>query len=261
MVQAKTWKDTTPGLSQSLQNNLDGVAIFQTVATVLYQYVVCSSAAHQVDDIASRLLSRFKDMIRNHPDIVQVVMDLAAWFDTWAADVSASPPRFEDSLALSPVNISNLALSRLKDEIDRLKTIVQRESQTAERLKRPTQRVALSPEQRREALYSQLAQTYNPPGSLRPEGSRHDNDKENVADIRIAPTHSELLSPIAPYLPVFLPEAPHHLQAGSMERHLDIQFRLLREELMYVPVNCLVSSRLTSGIKSYNTFISHSPTS
>ena len=180
-------------------------------------------------------------MVRNHQDLVQVVMDLTAWFDTWAADVSASPARFEDPLANSPINIRKLALSRLEDEVERLRIIVQRESQTAERLKRPSQRVALSPEQRREALYSQLTQTYDPPGSLRSEGSRHDNDKENVADIRIAPTHGELLSPVAPYLPVFLPEAPHHLQASSMERHLDIQFRLLREELMYVPTNGRVS--------------------
>lgn len=173
-------------------------------------------------------------MVRNHPDIVHMVMDLTTWFATWAEAVSVSPPQFDDPLALAPINIQKLALSQLEDEIDRLGTIVQRESQSADRLRRPSQRVALSPAQRREALYSQLTQTYDPPGSLRPEGVRHDNDKDNIADIRIAPTHGELLSPVAPYLPVFLPEAPHHLQAGSMERHLDIQFRLLREELMYV---------------------------
>ncbi|KAH9934854.1 uncharacterized protein B0H18DRAFT_951386 [Fomitopsis serialis] len=215
MVQAKSWKDPTVGLPPNLQNSLDGVMVFHTVSTVLYQ-----------------LFSRFKDAVRDHPDIVQLVMDLATWFQSWAEDVSANPPRFMDPLSSSPLNVRKLTISRLDEEITRLKTIVQRESETAERLRRPATRAVLSPAQRREALYSQLAQTYDPPGSLRPGGARHDNDKDSIAGIRIAPTHGELLCPIAAYLPVFLPNAPHHLPASSMERHLDIQFRLLREELM-----------------------------
>lgn len=80
----------------------------------------------------------------------------------------------------------------------------------------------------------QLTQTYDPPGDLRNDGPRHDNDFADIADIRVVPTHEELLSPVAPYLPVSTSDAPHHLPAHSMERHLDIQFRLLREELMCV---------------------------
>jgi hypothetical protein len=34
------------------------------------------------------------------------------------------------------------------------------------------------------------------------------------------------------YLPVNIPDGPHHLPADSMERLLDIQFRLFREEMM-----------------------------
>jgi hypothetical protein len=58
------------------------------------------------------------------------------------------------------------------------------------------------------------------------EDTRHNNDFTDIRDIRIAPTHDELLCPIPPYLPVFLPVAPHHLPENSMQRHLDIQFRL-----------------------------------
>ena len=86
-----------------------------------------------------------------------------------------------------------------------------------------------------QAFISRLAHTYDPPGTLRDGGSRHDNDSTDIQDIRIAPTHEELLCPIAPYLPVFLPMAPHHLPENSIQRHLDIQFRLLREEMMYAP--------------------------
>ena len=86
--------------------------------------------------------------------------------------------------------------------------------------------------QRSQARIARLAQTYDPPGVLRPDGPRHDNDSLDIEDIRIAPTHQELFCPVQPYLPVFSHDAPHHLPANSMERHLDIQFRLLREELM-----------------------------
>ena len=80
-----------------------------------------------------------------------------------------------------------------------------------------------------------LEQTYDPPGHLRPEGPRHDNDFMNIAEIRICPTSEELTCQLPPYLPVTVPGAPHHLPAGSMERHLDTQFRLLREDLTWVP--------------------------
>lgn len=90
----------------------------------------------------------------------------------------------------------------------------------------------MTAEQRRQARIVQLKYTYDPPGELRTEGYRHDNDYVDISQVRIAPTHEELLCPHPPYLPVFLPDAPHHLPEHSMERHLDIQFRLLREELM-----------------------------
>jgi len=93
-----------------------------------------------------------------------------------------------------------------------------------------------------QAFTSRLTNTYEPPGTLRDGGTpRHDNDFTDIPDIRIAPTHEELLCPLPPYLPVFLPMAPHHLPVNSMQRHLDIQFRLLREEMMYVLISNLFS--------------------
>jgi len=93
-----------------------------------------------------------------------------------------------------------------------------------------------------QAFTSRLTNTYEPPGTLRDGGTpRHDNDFTDIRDIRIAPTHEELSCPLQPYLPVFLPMAPHHLPVNSMQRHLDIQFRLLREEMMYVLISNLFS--------------------
>lgn len=73
---------------------------------------------------------------------------------------------------------------------------------------------------------------YVPPGHLRPNGPRHNNDHADIRDINIEPSEAELLSTIPSYLPANVSDAPHHLRAGSMERLLDIQFRLLREEFL-----------------------------
>ena len=94
-----------------------------------------------------------------------------------------------------------------------------------------TKKGVLSEAEKNQALLTRLEQTYDPPGQLRPEGPRHDNDFTNIAEIRICPTSEELTCQLSPYIPVTVPGAPHHLLAGSMERHLDIQFRLLREDL------------------------------
>ena len=41
MMTNKTWKDTTANLTASLQNSIDGVAVFRTLATVFLQSVSC----------------------------------------------------------------------------------------------------------------------------------------------------------------------------------------------------------------------------
>ncbi|KZT03360.1 uncharacterized protein LAESUDRAFT_366011 [Laetiporus sulphureus 93-53] len=215
MICAKSWKDPTPYLTQSLQSNLSGIVLFKTLTTVLYQY-----------------LTRFKDAVRGHPGVVQLVADLAAWFDIWLEDISASPARFDDPIIGSVPSVRRLTVKQLEEDISRLEAIVQRESDSAERSRHRSAMPKLSPAQKRQALISQLSQTYNPPGALRQGGARHDNDFDNISEIRIAPTHAEILCPVAPYLPIFVPDAPHHLPVDSMERHLDIQFRLLREELI-----------------------------
>lgn len=173
--------------------------------------------------------------MRNHPEIAQLACDVGTWLEVWADGVSADPPTFHDTIHLSPSNVRNLTITQLREEVGRLQAIVQREAGAAERLRRPPARPVLSPAQRRQALISQLSQTYDPPGELRPGGPRHDNDKAEIAAVRVAPTHAELLAPAPPYLPVVVSDAPHHHARHSMERHLDIQFRLLREELMCAP--------------------------
>ena len=108
--------------------------------------------------------------------------------------------------------------------------MIGREHHTTESRRVVTKKV-LSEAEKTQALLTRLEHAYDPPGHLRSDGQRHDNDFASIAQIRICPTSDELMCPIAPYLPVIVPGAPHHLAAGSMERHLDAQFRLLREDL------------------------------
>ncbi|KAH8997121.1 hypothetical protein EDB86DRAFT_926966 [Lactarius hatsudake] len=216
MIEARTWIDRSPGLPVSRQNTLSGVEVFGTLSTVLSQY-----------------FARVKSAIKNHPELRDLVEDLLSWFNIWTAAVRASPPTFQDPITSSSPQIRNLTLGEFEKDIIRLCQIVGREYGDTEKLRRRIPKGRFTTGQMQEALTSRLEQTYDPPGTLRGGGEpRHDNDFTDIRDIRIAPTNEELLCPLPPYLPVFLPSAPHHLPENSMERHLDIQFRLLREELI-----------------------------
>lgn len=75
------------------------------------------------------------------------------------------------------------------------------------------------------------------PGSLSETGEpRHDNDFEDFRAILVAPTPGEVLSNLEPFLPANvrpgLPGSEHHLPRGTVDRHLDVHFRLLRQDLM-----------------------------
>jgi hypothetical protein len=78
-------------------------------------------------------------------------------------------------------------------------------------------------------------ETEPPPGELRELGARHDNDKVDFRAIRVLPTADEVMCRIAPYLPLQDASAPHLASpfvAGAVDRHLDVQFRLLREDML-----------------------------
>ncbi|KAK6501313.1 hypothetical protein TWF481_009154 [Arthrobotrys musiformis] len=69
------------------------------------------------------------------------------------------------------------------------------------------------------------------PGELSLLGPRHDNDHEQISEISILPTVSEIISRRSEFLPTkrAYEEASQHHQAG-VQRLVDIQFRLLRED-------------------------------
>ncbi|KAI1824167.1 hypothetical protein F4861DRAFT_548947 [Xylaria intraflava] len=76
-------------------------------------------------------------------------------------------------------------------------------------------------------LRAQFTLPKNLPGILSSSGPRHDNDHADIADISILPTHDEIVSNRAEYLPTNDPFSFH--RPGILGR-LDREFRLLRED-------------------------------
>ena len=230
MVSNRTWNDPTHGLPEQLQGKLTGIVVFKTISELIIQYAETSSKLMTTAYISSRVFNRFKTALETYPQLNGLVDNLTKWFDVWATGITSHPPGFQDPVT-SDLETCRLTVRTLRETIERLRTVIGREHHATESKRVVTKRVVLSEAEKTQALLTRLEQAYDPPGHLRPEGPRHDNDFANIVEIRICPTSDELMCPVSPHLPVTVPGAPHHLPAGSMERHLDVQFRLLREDL------------------------------
>jgi hypothetical protein len=160
------------------------------------------------------------------------VLDLSQWIEIWASGITSSPPTFDDVLSSSPVNTRDQIIQHLRLKVEQLVSIVSRERARVVQL--PSAGNAASNVDADEGILAALHNSYVGPGALRSEGPRHDNDHVDIDDIRIAPTHQELICHVPPFLPSTLHGAPHPSPPESAERLLDIQYRLLREELTYV---------------------------
>ena len=178
--------------------------------------------------IINRFLVRFKTALAIYPRLGPLVTNLNRWFQEWHAGIQANPPLFDNPFNNIPPTVREHTVDSIRERIKRLINIVQRsepkliKSESDLKHKRRADAERFAPA---------LNLTYEGPGELRSNGRRHDNDFEDISDIRIAPTHEELTIRIPPYLPANIFAAPHPAPADSMERLLDIQFRLLREEL------------------------------
>ena len=174
-------------------------------------------------------MTRYKAAIREHSSIPQLVDHIKKWFETW----SASSQLFKDSWAPETDQARKHTIATLRRDLGRVCDIVARERATVQRYQPNIRRTDEA------GLQLAILATYTPPGHLRPEGPRHDNDHADILQIRVEPSHAELVCTVAPYLPANMPVAPHHHRSDSMERLLDIQFRLLREELLLAILHSL----------------------
>ncbi|KAF8656756.1 hypothetical protein AX16_002435 [Volvariella volvacea WC 439] len=181
--------------------------------------------------ILHECLSRFKNISVEKPLVTTVVEALQDWVTTFIAQVKASPIAFDGAFNGIEPSQRDYILEHLQIKLGHLVRIAERESKRALSVKeKPDTRATKgSPN---EGLIAHLGVAFEGPGQHCSSGRRHDNDHEDIHDISIAPTHEELLCSLPAYLPANFDGAPHHLPQRTMERHLDVQFRLLREELI-----------------------------
>ncbi|KAG6830463.1 hypothetical protein H0H92_000616 [Tricholoma furcatifolium] len=196
------------------------------------------SIGHQVmaslSSILFECLTRFKNSTATHPMLCIIVRRLGNWLDIWLDGVSASPGSFDDPFKNIDQTARGHITDFLKNKVGRLVRIVDREQHKHERAAKRAKDVLHLPlgTNLDEGVISALSSSYNGPGTSSYSGqARHDNDFVNIEDIRVVPTNDELLSTIAPFLPANIYGAPHPHPVETMQRLLDTQFRLLREEL------------------------------
>ncbi|KAG6920270.1 hypothetical protein DXG01_005039 [Tephrocybe rancida] len=179
-------------------------------------------------------LTRFKNSTSTHPVLNTAVRSLQGWLDSWITGISSSPPCFDDPFKDTTQAARDHIIGFLKNKVERLVHIVDREQAKIDRASRRAKSMAYVKigANLDEGIISALRLTYDGPGDNSRVGvPRHDNDFVYIEDIRIAPTNEELICTASPFLPVNLYGAPHPHPDESMQRLLDVQFRLLREEL------------------------------
>jgi hypothetical protein len=170
---------------------------------------------------------RYTTSFRDHSTIPTFIQNVISWFEGW----STSTHSFDDDWKPESEQMREHTISVLRKDLGRLRSIVLRETAAVHRLQTPS--IPLDNMQGTQAgLQLMLLASYVPPGHLRPDGPRHNNDHADIREITIEPSEAELISTITPFLPANIPNAPHHLRTDSMERLLDTQFRLLREEFL-----------------------------
>jgi len=174
-----------------------------------------------------RYLTRYKTSIRDNSTIPKFVNNVSNWFEDWSTSIHS----FDDGWKPETEEMREHTISVLRKDLQRLRAIILRETAIIHRWQRPSTPLH-SMQGTRAGLQLMLLANYVPPGHLCPNAPRHNNDHADIRDITIEPSEEELISTIPPYLPANIPEAPHHLRTDSMERLLDIQFRLLREEFL-----------------------------
>ncbi|WVQ96520.1 hypothetical protein IAU59_003625 [Kwoniella sp. CBS 9459] len=174
-------------------------------------------------------LASFQKALSKHGNVLsELVEALPALFDDWAADMASESPTYRDVITSQDLATRQSIVSEAEKAIHRLRQIVDRCQGRV--TQRPTQIVrAIDEKKKQQWQLDRLQEIYAPAGSLHPAGPRHDNDHTDIRSIQSLPTHVELICNVPPFLPANSPSAPHHFEPGTMDRQLDVLFRLLRE--------------------------------
>lgn len=104
-----------------------------------------------------------------------------------------------------------------------------------------------------------LPETCPPPGTLHPNGPRHDNDHADFRCIQVLPTQNELASIEEPYLPHLNPRfrPGSWFTVDDLDGYLDKIFRLCREDLIATirsAVKSFIADRPMTKLKKEDNF-------
>ncbi|KAG8703433.1 hypothetical protein FRC09_004163 [Ceratobasidium sp. 395] len=177
---------------------------------------------------------RYKDALDVNLGMRELIKQLAEWFYGWEDSFESMTP-FNDSFKNLDPRGRRFVLSDLRKKVESLLNIVDRARAVVVHqslVNIQSERLQDIAAYRHEAVLARLHREYQGPGDQCQAGPRHDNDKVNIQGIRIAPTQEELLCTLQPYLPANVAKAPHQYPTEGIQRLLDVQFRLLREELV-----------------------------
>ncbi|KAK0559006.1 hypothetical protein OC861_006773, partial [Tilletia horrida] len=211
--------------------------IFKPLVLLVQEYVPMRRWLHMVwysfKFGLGRYLDRFPMAAVQHFDLLQAFLtNLTLKIDEWVEQVTNS--RFYDGisrLGTSTNDQMTFVQVCLKDRIDCILRTLAFANST---MKQPEANEDVHQVKGTvgEGQLQLLKRTFDPPGDLRDAGPRHNNDYAHIQEINVHPTSEEIFCTEPPFVPFNFAGAPHHLPQGSPERLLDVQFRLLREELL-----------------------------
>ncbi|KDQ21659.1 hypothetical protein BOTBODRAFT_50246 [Botryobasidium botryosum FD-172 SS1] len=207
-LSAKSFND--PNKVHGHIGTINGVQLFKAIFTVLSEY-----------------LTRYKDAALTDTNLRNFVRNVAASYRKWSDGIMKTPPTFDDPWeGFQEEGSREFLTSYLTQKADTLLKIINGVTidptghHGATKLKNGS-----------DPILEELRHDYVGPGEHRPEGPRHDNDFVDIRAIQIIPTQEELLCDLPRFIPANIPGAPHPFPPDSMHRLLDVQFRLLREEM------------------------------
>ena len=181
-----------------------------------------------------RYLTRFKEAPATNPGVRDFTEQIVTWFDEWLVGLSSNLP-FQDECTTYEADKREFIIENLQRDKERILCIIQHGKPVIK-----DDEMSMPYELPNGADFEPVAileqnVDHDGSGDFFATAPRHDNDFPEIEKIRVAPTRNELLCENSPYLPPNFFEAPHFHDPKSIDRLLDIQFRLLREELMSVP--------------------------
>ncbi|QRV86468.1 Zinc finger, NF-X1-type [Ceratobasidium sp. AG-Ba] len=210
MMEARAFRDTG-----ETTKAISGLSLFTSMFVAFFEYTC-----------------RYQNALKVNLGMRGLIEQLAKWFYEWESAIESSAPFDDPCQELTPPT-RRFRVSELRKKVEPLLNVINRTRVVVHQPSDPQQEVQQNIAiYRHEATLARLQREFQGPGNLRTEGPRHDNDKVEIQEIRIAPTQEELLCRLPPYLPGNIPGAPHQHAAEDVQRLLDIQFRLLREELV-----------------------------